>query len=462
MSSLPPLTPLYKVLDHSGGRIWTVDLINRLANPLVHKISMYNQKVELQRLLDAQLKSKEKPAEGADMLHRTTEQLMQDMADSRRDVQNFGPGGQYDSLDIFGTDFSRTIPQTSEKEPFLDLRLLPYMYICKGLDAHSTHNESNLEASYIWEINTRPESEHRRLGLCPRDDASWSFWKYRWQTGAAARNGEVWRAVPGMIDERKKIKFAFKKFDELSHRAQAKEVESAAQWNLTHTQLIKVITNHAKSLMDVDKIVCFALGSLHYRNPRSFVQHLAAATIRNTIQALQKAAGKEKPIEVIAQDPAYDKQCVKVLQEELDIRAVTDLEGFHSLTKNTFVISIAPSAPILEIIADLTLDYGGPAAMLCEEISDDYLAPEKGPPADGAYGSEWSTQNAVKFKKRCVSEDFGDAQAILGMTYAEHEMKWQIPPAKMPAGAERAECQEQWSKALRVNFSDLKIYFRND
>jgi hypothetical protein len=92
-----------------------------------------------------------------------------------------------------------------------------------------------------------------------------------------------------------------------------------------------------------------ALGVLHYAKSRSLDQHLAAATIRDTIQGgIQYAAGKSGSIEIVAQDPAYDEQCTRILREELSIRAVTDLTGFRSITQNTFVISMAPGAPMLQ------------------------------------------------------------------------------------------------------------------
>jgi hypothetical protein len=170
--------------------------------------------------------------------------------------------------------------------------------------------------------------------------------------------------------------YAFHDLDHLKSEAQSDEEDIATQWKRTHTKLIQVLRDHANSLLEVDKVMCFALGSRDHRKPTSFVQHLAAATIRDPLQDLQIAAGKRKPIEIIAQDPAYDVQCKLILRCELDIRAVTDLEGFLSITKNTFVVSISPGAPVMEIIADISIPYSGPAAMLCNEISDAYLAPD--------------------------------------------------------------------------------------
>jgi len=431
---------MYTILDSNGSRVWNVDLLKALSEDLAHKTAMFNKKIELQRALDAREKS----------IEIKVEQLTEKINILQTQLGDFGPGKQYDTIDISGKHHSRAIPELSDLEPFLDLRLLPYMYISKGL--------GNYGITYIWEIQTRGESEHKRVNSCPPSDDSWKFWKYRCQTGAVSVNGKVWRAVPGELDERKQLRYGFKKLDELSPAARDKEEEVAAQWNLTRTKLVDIIHKHADRLKDVDKIVCFALGSLHYRKSKSYVQHLAATTIRDTLYEIQKAAGQDTSIEVIAQDPAYDEQCKRILREELNIRAVADFEGFLSITKNTFIVSIAPSAPIVEVIADVTLGFGGPAAILCDEISDDYLAPESD--SDGAYGSEWSTKNSVEFKSRCESEDFGDAQDLLGMIYAEHDVKWPTSPAMMPPGPEKEKCQEEWSKAVRVNFPDLKVYIR--
>lgn len=207
-----------------------------------------------------------------------------------------------------------------------------------------------------------------------------------WRTGSATIDGNVWRAIPGVVDEHQRKKYELTNVNDLEPAVRAKREQMAAQWYLTRTKLIQTLHKYAKALLKVDQVVCFALDSLHCRSPRSSVQHPAATTVRDTLEDLQKAAGLGRSFEVVSQDPAYDARCKQILNKELGIRAVTDFEGFLSITENTFVTSIAPSAPIVEIIADITSAYNGPAALLCNKISDDYLAPDEDP--KGVYGSD--------------------------------------------------------------------------
>ncbi|KAF2829112.1 hypothetical protein CC86DRAFT_403769 [Ophiobolus disseminans] len=446
----PRLIELYGFLDKRSNPIWTADPIEGIANDVMGKVTVFNEKVKYR--LQKSREQGEKETGKTDKLDKAKRKLApDDVADLQKHLDEFFPRKNYDTIDMFGDRHSLGVPQLTVEEPFLNLMLRSYMAISKGIPPE--------KSAHLWKINTRIESHHERLVLCPEKDPCWEFWKLRWQRGSVANAEDmVWQRLKS-LDSQEQRKYEFRKRKNLSTDDEEVEVTQADQWNITRTKLEAIILKHAASLKDVNKVVCFALGALHHGTPKSYVQHLAAATIRDTLRKFHKDAGKEKEIEVIAQDPAYDERCKNILRDILDIRAVTNLDGFSAITKSTFVVSIAPAAAVVEIVADITLEYDGPTAILCDEIFDDVLAPETEPEVN--YGSEWSTKNSVSFKQRCVGEEFGDEQYVLGMSLDKHEGKWSRETRPEEEEREkRGLWEKERLKQLQVIFSGLKIYVK--
>lgn len=150
----------------------------------------------------------------------------------------------------------------------------------------------------------------------------------------------------------------------------------AANWETEWTsskfccQIIDFLKEHASRERKVNKIVCFCLGCLATNDDRrSYMQHLAAVTIRDFLTRLQ--GGDE--IKVYAQDPNYRTAGISYLYDTSGMSVLQDPEGFRMLDGNTFVISIGPNPPVRQVAVDITHDEGGPAGMLCDVPRNDGL-----------------------------------------------------------------------------------------
>lgn len=123
----------------------------------------------------------------------------------------------------------------------------------------------------------------------------------------------------------------------------------------------------------VDNIVTIALGSPFHQDqpgkllPRRCEQHLMASAIATF---LQKHYAAESPVPIVAYDPTYDIEALRVLSSlPAPIMVVSQPYQYLSVTQNSLVICIgAPSfIPVFEIIAD-SLFPCGPLAMFCNEL----------------------------------------------------------------------------------------------
>jgi hypothetical protein len=124
-----------------------------------------------------------------------------------------------------------------------------------------------------------------------------------------------------------------------------------------HTHLTAFLGKHAGGAMQrVDQIICFGLGrpvsqsSYPRELRRSYVQHLAACTLRDLFAAKQSGAAPK----IYAKDPAYRPSDTAYLAEHFDISVVADAEGLKALNGNTFVVSVSPNVPVHQIALDMT------------------------------------------------------------------------------------------------------------
>lgn len=151
------------------------------------------------------------------------------------------------------------------------------------------------------------------------------------------------------------------------------------------TEIYKDLMEHVETwahiMPDVKNVVCFGLGRLQI-DPDKFGNHADqnllqhhAAVIRDMIA--QKKKKKPEEIPIFAQDPCYCEICKWLLKnkfgEESDdgrygIEVVESNSGYLKVDGNTFVVSICPTAPVRQIIGDITFNTGGPAGMLCDII----------------------------------------------------------------------------------------------
>jgi hypothetical protein len=124
-----------------------------------------------------------------------------------------------------------------------------------------------------------------------------------------------------------------------------------------HTHLTAFLGKHAGGAMQrVDQIICFGLdrpvsqSSYPRELRRSYVQHLAACTLRDLFAAKQSGAAPK----IYAKDPAYRPSDTAYLAEHFDISVVADAEGLKALNGNTFVVSVSPNVPVRQIALDMT------------------------------------------------------------------------------------------------------------
>jgi hypothetical protein len=338
----------------------------------------------------------------------------------------------YDTEDLHGIPITILMPKISSKEVY-DLIIKNYNTIAKDLDKKEVARTDERAIYTVKAVKREQKHEDKKECCSPNsmvdvEDTPYRYWRERylghgvepktWQKTKYNNNTKDW--VYEFIDH-----------VELTPKQNAENERRLTQWQATREKLVHNIMKHRDRLMHVDQIICFGLGALSCRRPRSFVQHLAAVTVGHTIQAIRDKSDEymqSSRIKILAQDPAYCSNCKDVLKEQLGIRAVTTFEGHRSLNKTTLTISIAPGAPICQMIADLTREFGGPAAMMCDAFGDNYLAEEELENPEGTFASDEPTKNMVYYKRRCEVEDLEDAKDVLGMAYDEFKERYPYVP----------------------------------
>jgi hypothetical protein len=177
-----------------------------------------------------------------------------------------------------------------------------------------------------------------------------------------------------------------------------------------HAHLTAFLEKHAGSAMQrFDQIICFGLGrpvsqsSYSRELRRSFVQHLAARTLRDIFATKQSGAVPT----IYAQDPAYRSSDTAYLAKHFDISVVADPEGFKALNGNTFVVSVSPNVPVRQIALNMTDDSHGPAGFFCDHIGSDGLEGDGKVYSDAHYTTCNSSPGLWKYKQEshCMEHD---------------------------------------------------------
>ncbi|OAL56342.1 hypothetical protein IQ07DRAFT_4808 [Pyrenochaeta sp. DS3sAY3a] len=180
--------------------------------------------------------------------------------------------------------------------------------------------------------------------------------------------------------------------------------------------LTKFLNAHAgETMVHVDKIVCFGLGCLkawqEKGGHRSYIQHLAACTIRDIFARIQGVAAPT----IYAQDPGYCSAGKSYLAKHFDMTIVDDPEGFKMLDGNTFVLSFAPNVCVRQVAFGITHEFGGPAGFFCDSIDSEGLEsngksgrdfPES--PAICPYGTCESSPGLWKYKSESAWTEISD------------------------------------------------------
>jgi hypothetical protein len=453
------LTAFYKFLDEKReptGILWSRNVIE-MAQKLQSQVNKYNNLEVLKSTLGKQIGEHEQPKGEGDSGVAEIQERIRDLEQSLRE---FDPRCTYDVPDIYGK------LQTLDNLKFPNVTPVELSVVFRGIVALSKlfKDEGEIIPSSadrnLCYLYVREQSRHNKHRECEHVDhhPPWKFWKQTWETGAwHDDHGKVWKSSS---------------WNDLAalEPARQEEIQTwAAIWKTLSDRLEIMIRKHSDQLKNVDKVICFALGALMHSRACSYVQHLAARTIADTLNELNKERNVEErtvagEICILAQDPAYCSSCTAILKDELDIRAVTDLEGFLTVDQNTFVLCFAPAGPITGIIADLTRESGGPAAMLCDRIDDDFMRPEH-------EARDWidatETKNLVEWKKTCSGEAFGDAQDFLGKSLEEHKIEFPTVPACLPTSTDeemqvREAVKTEYRKRAQVNFRDAWLYVRRD
>jgi hypothetical protein len=180
--------------------------------------------------------------------------------------------------------------------------------------------------------------------------------------------------------------------NELSHDLTAKRrVEKTWGTSKLNESITKFLQQHAGSTAQhVDQIICFGLGcpisasqQTDRTYHRSYVQHLAACTIRDIFARSQSGVAPT----IFAQDPEYSTESIAYLSENFGMVVLSDPEGFRALNSNTFLITVSPNVPVRQIALGMTHESGGPAGMFCDAINTDGLE------CDGQF---WATDSKVR------------------------------------------------------------------
>jgi hypothetical protein len=261
----------------------------------------------------------------------------------------------YITRNLRGDSITRPLP-TIEDDQVLDLVLHNYNAIAQGLDKKEEAEPTERDLYFVKAVHRSTKHEYKKQCRKPKEVKEEPY--YYWREHYFGRHTEkkAWvRKLNGAINDNV---YNIVNISELTPEESAIFERQVSQWHKLKDRLTKSIKDHGDKLKDVDQIICFGLGSFCYNQPRSFMQHLAALTVRNAIQDLRNDSAQ---IKILAQDPAYCSNCKDIALEQLEgIEAVTTFKGHRLLSKTTLTISIAPGAPVCQIIADITRKYGGP------------------------------------------------------------------------------------------------------
>jgi hypothetical protein len=143
-------------------------------------------------------------------------------------------------------------------------------------------------------------------------------------------------------------------------------------------KLLAHVSARAAKMTEVKSFLCFGLGrlgpDLGYQGlhvASCYLQHIAAIRMRDVIAQRQNKNKDDIPIYV--QDPAYCSNCKHILEHELGMKVLDSHEACLKINDNAFVMTVAPSYPVRQIVGDITDCWksGGPAGILCGVINND-------------------------------------------------------------------------------------------
>jgi hypothetical protein len=154
--------------------------------------------------------------------------------------------------------------------------------------------------------------------------------------------------------------------EQLQLKAMEAKLLSGSTWMELQKLLLKLPAK-------VDNIVTIALGS-PFKNdqfdklcPRTCEQHLMASAVSTF---LPQYYASDAPIPIVAYDPAYNVEALRVLSDlPSPITVVSQPYQYLSMSPNSlvFCVGVPSFTPVIEIVADLMFP-SGPLAMLCNEL----------------------------------------------------------------------------------------------
>jgi hypothetical protein len=165
----------------------------------------------------------------------------------------------FDGVNIFGKMRRVFLPNLSSPEKKLGVHLLRIKEIVEDLAHEDTTPDS---AGPLYELVEVKSSEHESKCLCIHQDPPWRFWKNMWETGNCELGNKFWSRK---ISEKGELTYGSVTISEdpkVKNRMQ-KQQAMAEMWKMLSDRLRTIITKHAEKLNNVDKIVCFGLGTLN-------------------------------------------------------------------------------------------------------------------------------------------------------------------------------------------------------
>jgi hypothetical protein len=187
--------------------------------------------------------------------------------------------------------------------------------------------------------------------------------------------------------------------------------------------LVELLERNASHMNKVLKVVGIGLGALRFDDEcgseeesgyfaRSYLQHIAAVVIRDTLQKAQNTPH----IDIIVQDPMYCTNCENYLRTNYGILVHTDPGGFLAVDDKTFVLTKKPGINVRQIVMDITDSYGGPAGILCDVIENTGQVKDLGddPSSQRCWDYQWkSMQSWMATELEDTGKTFGRAGIYL-------------------------------------------------
>ncbi|KAJ4358779.1 uncharacterized protein N0V89_003363 [Didymosphaeria variabile] len=154
----------------------------------------------------------------------------------------------------------------------------------------------------------------------------------------------------------------------------------------------------------IKKIVCFGLGSIigdEEVNEDAVPLHYTVLKIADKLD-----------IPVFFQDPSYQEEDEIFLRATIfdppRIQFLQYPEGLYEIDQNTLVFCARnPGFPIRQLVADLTHEYGGPAAIFCPRV-------------ENAVMKEWTVEAEMK-EFRTVTSEWDTGNEVVKIRTKPHE-----------------------------------------